>query len=182
MPQAISAFSQGAFPSDSSSAPNCDMFMKMQGSKSGPIKGESRDPDHLDEIEVLSWAWGMQGNVSASASSGEKAQTSFQELIFFKRADPASTSLMNACRGNDRITKAELTVRKAGGGKVDFFKVTLEDGRIRSLSIEGGAHASGQQIIERVAMSFRRITVDYRAQQSSGGSGATSSFVAEISS
>jgi len=165
----------------SGAGPNCDMFMKMQGGKSGPIKGESRDPDHQDEIEVLAWSWGMQGNVSATTSSGDKAQTSFQEFVFHKNADSASTALMGACRGNDKITKAELTVRKAGGGKVEFFKVSLEDGRIRSITLEGGSNPSGQQIVERVSLACRRITVDYRSQQSTGGSGATSSFVAEIS-
>lgn len=174
--------SSSSFSPSAGGAPNCDMFMKMQGGKSGPIKGESRDPDHAGEIEILSWNWGMQGNLSATASTGEKAQTSFEEFVFFKHGDSASTALMNACRGNDKITKAELTVRKAGGGKVEYFKVTMEDGRIRSLTVEGGSHASGQQIVERVSLSFRRITVDYKSQQASGGSGATSSFVAEISS
>ncbi len=31
-----------------------DMFLKI-----GDVKGESRDDKHKDEIDVLSWSWGM---------------------------------------------------------------------------------------------------------------------------
>ena len=36
-----------------------DLFFKVKGAKHGLIKGESQDDEHKDEIEVLSWSWGM---------------------------------------------------------------------------------------------------------------------------
>ena len=32
-----------------------DMFLKLE-----PVKGESLDGKHKDEIDVLSWSWGMK--------------------------------------------------------------------------------------------------------------------------
>ena len=44
-----------------------DMFLKVDGTKQGPIKGESTDDKHPDEIEVCGWRWGMDGNATAEA-------------------------------------------------------------------------------------------------------------------
>ena len=35
-----------------------DMFLKIDGTKQGPIKGESVDARHAGEIDVISWSWG----------------------------------------------------------------------------------------------------------------------------
>ena len=44
-----------------------DIFAKI-----GDIKGESRDAKHKDEIEVLSWSWGVTqtGSVTRGAGGG----------------------------------------------------------------------------------------------------------------
>ena len=34
------------------------MFLKIDGSRQGAIKGEARDAGHKDEIDVLGWTWG----------------------------------------------------------------------------------------------------------------------------
>ena len=45
-----------------------DMFLKMDG-----IKGESVDDKHKDEIDVLSWSWGMSQSGSAHMGGGAGA-------------------------------------------------------------------------------------------------------------
>ena len=42
-----------------------DMFIKI-----GDIKGESRDAKHKDEIDVLSWSWGMSQSGSMHVGGG----------------------------------------------------------------------------------------------------------------
>jgi type VI protein secretion system component Hcp len=49
-----------------------DMFLSVKGAKSGPIKGESQDTAHPDEIEVLGWSWGMQGKATSAAARREE--------------------------------------------------------------------------------------------------------------
>ncbi len=46
-----------------------DMFLKIDG-----IPGESTDKAHANEIEVLSFSWGIQQQRSGSASSGEASR------------------------------------------------------------------------------------------------------------
>ncbi|MFT3734773.1 MAG: type VI secretion system tube protein Hcp [Rhodocyclaceae bacterium] len=162
-----------------------DMFLKIQGSRTGAFKGESRDPAHLDEIQVVAWGWGMSGNASATASSGGRtsavSQVSARELEVVKRVDSASTTLMGALRNNEMLKEAVLSVRKAGGtNPVEYLKVTLTNARVKSFEIESGAGGVAEALVERITLVFQSITVDYRSQGSTGSSGATSSFTAEF--
>ena len=53
-----------------------------------------------------------------------------------KRVDSASTALMLALRTNEPIQKAVLTLRKAGKSQVEYLKVTIEQGRVTSLTVD----------------------------------------------
>ncbi len=161
-----------------------DMFMKIDGARTGPIKGDSVDSAHPDEIHVLSWSWGMRGNASASVSAGGKAtganQISVSELTFTKDVDNATTALMVALRANEAIKKAVLTVRKASGADpVEYLKITMEKAQIRSIDLTTAA--DGETIIESVAIGFQKISVQYQGQESKGGSRGASLFETDIS-
>ena len=71
-----------------------DMFLLVKGAKHGLIKGESQDTQHKDEIDVLSWSWGMQGKPSlgGGAASGK---ASMHDLKITKRVDSAMLWLTN---------------------------------------------------------------------------------------
>jgi type VI secretion system secreted protein Hcp len=143
------------------------MFLSVKGAKSGLIKGEAQDTVHGEEIDVLSWSWGMQAQVSLGGGQATgKAIT--RELKIVKRVDCASTALMAALRSNEMITKAVLTMRKAGKTPLEFFKVTIEQGRVTGLTIEAGDEAGSPDIVENVAFSFNKITVEYVPQGKDG--------------
>jgi type VI secretion system secreted protein Hcp len=148
-----------------------DMFLMVKGAKHGVIKGESPDTQHKDEIEVLSWSWGMQGKASlgGGAATGKAAM---HELKITKRVDAASTALMLALRTNEPITKAVLTLRKAGKSQLEYMKVTIEQGRVMSLTIDGGDSQGGDPggagDLERVSFSFNKIAVEYTPQGKDG--------------
>jgi len=165
--------------------PSGDMFIKIEGQRSGLFRGESRDPAHLDEIQLVAWSWGMEGNASATVSAGGRAaganQVSVRELQIAKRVDSATTALMSALRNNEPIKNATLTMRKAGGsGPVEYLKIMLEKARIRSIALETGLFGAAENVAERVTISFQKITVDYRPQQAQGGGGGASSFSTEL--
>jgi len=143
------------------------MFLLVKGAKHGLIKGEAQDTQHKDEIEVLSWSWGMQGKPSlgGGAASGK---ASMHDLKIVKRVDSASTALMLALRTNEPITKAVLTLRKAGKSQVEYMKVTIEQGRVMSLSIDGGDSNGTADVLERVTFSFNKIEVEYVPQGKDG--------------
>ena len=114
-----------------------DMFLMVKGAKHGLIKGESQDDQHKGEIEVLSWSWGMQGKPTLGGGTATGKAT-IHDLKIVKRVDSASTALMLALRTNEPIQKAVLTLRKAGKTPVEYLKITIEQGRVTSLTIDGG--------------------------------------------
>src|SRR6185295_14971455 len=91
-----------------------DMFLKLDTARQGPLKGEAQDEKHKDEIDVVSWSWGMRAQ-TALGGAGKTGKATLDELNVVKRVDSASTGLMAAMRNNEVIKKGVLTVRKAGG-------------------------------------------------------------------
>lgn len=143
---------------------NDDIFLRVETAKQGAIKGESRDDKHKDEIDVHGWSWGMEAK-SALGGAGATAKASINQLNVVKAADSASTALMSAMRNNDLIKKAVLTVRKAGKIQHEYFRITIENGRITSLDIRT-ADAGG--LTESLGLSFQKIKVEYVPQGEDG--------------
>jgi type VI secretion system secreted protein Hcp len=143
------------------------MFFKVKGAKHGQINGEAQDDKHKGEIEVLSWSWGMQGKSSIGGGSATGKAT-MRELRIVKKVDKASTALMSALRTNEVIKEGILTLRKTGTSKVEYFKITIQDGRVMALDVEAGDDEGTSTLLERVSFSFNKISVEYTPQ---GGDG-----------
>jgi type VI secretion system secreted protein Hcp len=152
-----------------------DMFLMVKGAKSGTIKGESQDRDHAGEIDVVRWSWGMQARPSLGGG-GAAGKASINDLRIVKRVDSASTALMSALRSNEMISKAVLTLRKAGGSPLEYLKITIEQGRVTGLTVEAGDDRGGApELLEQVTFSFNKIAVEYVPQGADGqGRGAIS--------
>jgi type VI secretion system secreted protein Hcp len=145
-----------------------DMFLMVKGAKHGLIKGESQDDQHKGEIDVVSWSWGMLAKPSLGGGTAAGKAT-INDLRVVKRVDSASTALMLALRTNEPIQKAVLTLRKAGKSQVEYLKVTIEQGRVTSLTIDGGGDTSGSpELFERISFSFNKIEVEYVPQGKDG--------------
>lgn len=144
-----------------------DMFLMVKGARSGPIKGEALDDVHKGEIEVLRWSWGLDRQ-SSYATGMEDRSASVRELKIVKRVDASSTALMSALRANEQIQKAVLTLRKSGGSQLEYLMITIEQGRVTSLSIEAGDEQGGSGLFEHVSFSFKKITVEYVPQGKDG--------------
>jgi type VI secretion system secreted protein Hcp len=143
------------------------MFFKVKGAKHGQINGEAQDDKHKGEIEVLSWSWGMQGKASLGGGAASGKAT-MRELRIVKNVDKASTALMSALRTNEVIKEGILTLRKTGTAKIEYFKITIQDGRVVSLDVEAGDESGGSTLLERVSFSFNKIAIEYTPQ---GGDG-----------
>lgn len=157
-----------------------DMFLSLEGQRTGIVKGESNAPNHLEEIEIQGWDWGMS---SSGAFSGRGAATkaALNELRLTKGADTATTQLMSVMRSNELIKKAVLSVRKAGvSPPFDYLKITIQRGRITSLTI-GNDSPGLPELVERLTIAFEEIEVEYSAQDPGGGKKASSVFNASVS-
>jgi type VI secretion system secreted protein Hcp len=156
-----------------------DMFLKIEGSKQGLIKGESRDAAHKDEIDVLTWSWGMQSHPSIQSGLAS-GKTSITELVVTKGADRASTAIMSSLRNNEMIKKATLTVRKAGQNPLEYLKIVLEQARIVSFNASGGGGSDPSDVVETVGLAFKKISVQYTPQGDDGQPQGGTSFETEL--
>ena len=156
----------------------CDMFLKLDGAKSGTVKGEASDAVHSEEIEVADWSWGMSSG-HAIGGAGPTAKTALSELRIVKRVDAASTALMSVMRNNEQVKKAVLTVRKAGDQPVEYLIVKIERGRITTYEVASES-AIGPELTERIAIAFESIEIEYRAQDTKGGRKGGSMFSTDV--
>lgn len=154
-----------------------DMFLKIEGTRTGVVKGEANSPDHLDEIEINEWSWGMS-SPNALGGVGAATKTALSEIRFGKDTDRSTTALMSVMRANELIRKAVLTVRKAGATPpVDYLVITVENARITAHNI--GTAAPGSPFLkESLSIAFEKIKVDYAPQLTAGTKGAQLSFSA----
>jgi type VI secretion system secreted protein Hcp len=163
-------------PGISSGAGSGDSFLSVQAKRAGKIKGESAVPGHDEEIAVSSWRWGVQASSNLGATAAT-ARRSYSGLTVVKSIDSASTALLAALATNDEIKQAVLTMRKAGGEAVDYFFIKLEEARVTQVEHTSNEHGDTS---EEVTFAFRKVEVEYRRQQGSGGRGASHVFTDEI--
>lgn len=156
-----------------------DMFLKIESAKQGSIKGEAQDENHKEEIDVIGWGWGMRAQTSMGGG-GAAGKATVHELNITKRVDSASTALMSAMRNNDVIKKGVLTVRKAGGTPLDYFKITIHNGRITVLDVESGGSGSEVELIEKLSLAFQKVSVEYVPQGADGQPRGGMMFETEI--
>lgn len=155
-----------------------DIFLRLKSLKGGPIKGESSDHSHKDDIELRSVSWGMRSS-NAMGSDGAANKASFDAVSFTKWVDKSSTALMGVLRANDQVTEALFTVRKAGGAAaLDYFQIKIKNGRLTSYDVSTDPEHR-DRLIETVTVTFKAIDVQYKTQDGGGGSAGTSSFNAE---
>jgi type VI secretion system secreted protein Hcp len=152
-----------------------DIFAKI-----GDIKGESLDDKHKDEIEVLSFSWGVtnSGTVSHGAGGGAGKAT-FHDLSIVHNLDKASPLLLKACATGTHIKDATITHRKAGKGQHEYLIVKLNDVIITGVTHGGSA---GQPISENVTLAFAKVDLEYTPQRPDGSLDAGIHFKYDIKS
>lgn len=133
-------------------------FLKIDG-----IPGESKDAKHKDEIELASFSWGLTNIPSHSGGGGGRAQ--FQDFYFTTRVNKASPQLFLACASGKHIKEANLSVRRAGKGQLEYLKIKLSDVLVTSFQDAAGG---GDAPEESVGLAFARFDVQYSQQQAGG--------------
>ena len=112
-----------------------DMFLKIE---SPPIKGESLDDKHKEDIDVLTWSWNLSNSGNAQTGGGAGAgKVNVGNLSVTKFVDKATTDLfLSTCNGQHHDT-VTLFVRKAGTNPIEYIKITMSEVLITSLSTGG---------------------------------------------
>jgi len=125
--------------------------------KLGDIKGQSKDKDHKDWINISSYHYGMTMNIGAGAGQVRQAgRANFEDIIITKIMDKSSASLAEAAASGLYFKSAEIEAMSAAGGdkRTKLMKITLENVHITSLQHD---HKDGDVPKEVVCLSFGKI-------------------------
>src|SRR3989338_10520822 len=123
-----------AKPAPVVSAAAVDYFLKIDG-----IDGESTDPGHKGEIDVLSWSWGETNAGIRAGGGGGAGKVNMQDFHFTMHSSKASPKLMLAVATGKHLPQAILTVRKAGESQLEYIKIKLSDVMVSSYQIGGSS-------------------------------------------
>ena len=139
-----------------------DMYLKV-----GDVKGESVDAKHKDEIDIISWSWGIsQSGTFHSGSGGGSGRSKFQDISVTKYIDKASPVLMKKCCDGTQYDEAILTVRKAGTSPLEYVIMKLNE--VIITSVQTGGSGGEDRLTENVTLNFAKFTVDYQPQGTDG--------------
>ena len=150
-----------------------DIFAKL-----GDIKGESVDSKHKDEIEVLSFSWGL-ANTPSGSGSGAAGKATFQDLSIVHTVDKASPGLMKACATGKHLPEAMITQRKAGKGQHEYLIIKMNDVLVTSVAND---NPSSQLGTETVTIAFSKIHLEYKPQKADGSLDAAVFFKYDLKS
>lgn len=139
-----------------------DYFLKLDG-----IAGESTDAKHKEEIELVSFDWGVsQASGGRPGSGGGAGKAQFKQFEFLMRVNKASPQLFLATVTGKHIKQANLSVRRAGKEQLEYLKIKFTDILVSSFNQAAGA----EQPEELVAFNFAKIEIEYTTQSPKGGS------------
>ena len=131
-------------------------FLKIDG-----IKGESQSDGHKDEIDVLSWSWGVsQTGTLAHGGGGGEGKASFNDFKFTTKVSKASPTLFLDCASGQHIKEAVVvgeTSSDVDRGASQFFKYTFSDVIISSYQDAG---SGGGEVMDSAALSYRSVKVE----------------------
>ena len=147
--------------------------------KNGDIKGESVDNRHRDEIEVLSWAWGVsQSGFIGHGGGGGAGKASFNDFHFTHHMDKSSPVLMKVCATGEHIPEATVTMRKAGRGQQEFLIIKMTD--VIVISVNSSGSGDGAATAESVTLQFAKVDLEYKPQRPDGSLDAGVHFIFDI--
>ena len=153
-----------------------DIFLYVVTKRAGKVKGEGTTEGHIDDIVVQTWGWGVTAN-TAIGSTQATGRRSYRSLVVTKRIDSASTGLLSALVSNDEVKEATLTMRKAGGEALDYFRMMLSKARIVNVDLEV---QPGGVALERVTIAFTKVEIEYKRQEQAGLGAGSSTFSDEL--
>ncbi len=141
-------------------AASVDYFLKLDG-----VEGESKNDRHRNEIEILSFSWGLsQGGTSGVRGGGGAGKASFQDMHFSMPLSKASPKLFLAAATGEHIPKAVFTSAKPDKNG-DYLKITLTDILVSSYQQDG---SQGTIPTDQFSLNFTKIEYEYSPTKPDG--------------
>ncbi|GAA5179122.1 type VI secretion system tube protein Hcp [Niveibacterium umoris] len=145
-----------------------DIYVQFKGKYD--IKGESRDSEHKEWLEVSSWSHLIRQPKSATASTsgGHTAERcEHGEMIFVKDLDLTSPRIWEACSAGHTFDEVTIDFMRADGDKrVKYLEIKLKHVLLASVT----PSVAGEGIpTETFTLAYAAVQWTYTAQDIKGG-------------
>ena len=116
-------------------APKATIFLKIELERAGPLKGDSKAPGHVGEIEVTAFRMDQGKRAGGGGTTADADKKATLDIQFMKAADSASPHLMMALTAGDSVKSAEFVFAKADdkGKFVPYLEQQFKDGFITNI-------------------------------------------------
>jgi type VI secretion system secreted protein Hcp len=157
-----------------------DMYLYFgTAAKGGDPKGESKDKEHTDDIDVLAWSWGVSNSgTTHMGGGGGSGRANVQDVSVTKYVDKSSPDLLNACCTGKHFPEVHLVCRKAGGKPLEYIAIKMNEVMVTAVST--GGSGGEDRLTENVTLNFAKVQFDYKEQKADGTTGATPSMTYDI--
>lgn len=137
-----------------------NIFWEIDG-----IKGESTSSQGKGMVELLSFNHSVSMPLTAEPSNTSRAsgRCVHDDFTITKHVDLASPTLNLKCCGGEDIKAMKIHVWKAdaAGKPIEYLTYTFDSCIVTKVSVGGG----GDQPIETIKFSYKKITWDYAQQK-----------------
>lgn len=106
-----------------------------------------------DDLEVLSWSFGVTQTVAVGGGGAGTGKAQFQDFHFVTRVSKSSASLFRACATGQHIPEVKLVARDAKGQS--YYVVTLKDVLVTSFQ-SGGTNADDLPT-DQISLSYASV-------------------------
>ena len=163
-------------------------FLKIKDKNGGFVEGECYDEDHLREIDVLSWHWGVEDPAAPAMTPGSKADETKtrtktngegesdrrpkpSRLKFSKATDRSTTRLLGAMDRGEIFPLAVLTIEeKYEEAPLPFFmQVELTDVFVVDFKWHATAEDAGMTFGEDWELNYSDIHFKYHWRGGAAG-------------
>jgi type VI secretion system secreted protein Hcp len=136
------------------------------------LTGEAQILGHEEEIDVLSWSWGLRQNGTMhQARGGGTGKASVQDLTLTKYVDAATPKLVLACLSGTQFQRATLTCLRAGGhgSRIPYLTIVMQ--RVIIAAVDDVGASGDEPFTENLSLNFAEVTVRYSKQNQDGSAG-----------
>jgi type VI secretion system secreted protein Hcp len=147
-----------------------DAFVRIDG-----VPGESLDSEFKNWIEIKDFNVGaVQSSSALTGTSGgaSTGRTHLSDFFFRKALDSATPKLHESCWTGKHFKEVTIAVNRAGGEKVKYLEIKLEEVLISSVSMSGNGGVEDSFPDEIVKLNYGRIKMVYMRQARADGQAA----------
>ncbi|MBC0856441.1 Hcp family type VI secretion system effector [Pantoea stewartii] len=140
------------------------IYLKVEG-----VKGEAKPKEGWIDVLSFNWAAAQPGNMMVGGGGGA-GKVMFDDLSVQACIDRASPTLLGFCASGKHISKVILSVNKAGGEKIEYARIELEDVIITRVNFSGVGKT--ENILVNYVFQAAKVSQHYWEQTNTGGKSA----------